>query len=89
MSEKPVTNEEPSLSDLRRQLNARKAVPDVETITADEVRQAHVWLARWNSLRYLAIAFRRLILWILGIGIGLSAFVDAVQKLIGAGSIPK
>ena len=66
-----------------------KHPPDKDPITADEVRQAHVWLARWNSLRYLVIAFRRLLLWILGIGIGMSAFVDAVQKLIGAGSIPK
>lgn len=60
-----------------------------EPISEFEIRQAREWRQRWNALKYLLLAFRRLIIWILGLGIGLSAFMDALQKLIGGAGIPK
>lgn len=92
MNEKPVIAE-PSLDDLRQRLKAREAAPDVEPITRDELRQAHAWRKRWHAVKYPLMALTRLLKnmapWILGLGVGMSALVDAWYKWTGGGGTPK
>jgi hypothetical protein len=59
---------------------------DQEPMSEFEMRQAREWREKWNGLRYLLLALRKLGTWILGVGVALSVWWDLIKSLTGGGT---
>jgi hypothetical protein len=62
---------------------------DEEPISKEEVERAHRWIRTTRPIKYLLLAsiklFKHMVLWILGLGIGVSGLIDLWNRLIGGG----